>query len=248
MGWIQWKLAKRMGRRFSLCQNSTNNGNCSSSGNPRIQWDSGIGTEEVLNESFLSRRFRRGGDSPSRRRPHCSGVDRPASEVAASQATSLQPVTVDVAALTPSTARLGLGDPSELVSAPRYCVESRIKCRRAVACNDARSCTFRSLRQRSSLLSGAIINDHAPVYVIKMSGGTFTSRHHPSGGAAPHGAFLTFDHRRINSHRVTDVGYVDNEPDLTKISLASTRGAVVDHIDRGEIRRVRGGTSMPPRN
>lgn len=35
-----------------LCQNSTNNGNCSSSGNPRIQWDSGIGTEEVLNESF----------------------------------------------------------------------------------------------------------------------------------------------------------------------------------------------------
>lgn len=146
----------------------------------------------------------------------CSGVDRPASEVAASQATSLQPVTVDVAALTPSTARLGLGDPSELVTLRGIALRAASSAgvpspatMHAVAHSDHQAAEF--------LLSGAIINDHAPVYVIKMSGGTFTSRHHPSGGAAPHGAFLTLT-IDASTHRVTDVGYVDNEPDLTKIS------------------------------
>lgn len=32
-----------------------------------------------------------------------------------------------------------------------------------------------------SILSGAVINDHRPVYVILMSGGPFTGMHHPPG-------------------------------------------------------------------
>jgi hypothetical protein len=66
------------------------------------------------------------------------------------------------------------------------------------------------------VLSGAIISDHAPVYVIEMTGGTFTATGHPPGGAAPQGNVLTLT-VDATTHSVTDIGYVDEEPDLDKI-------------------------------
>lgn len=69
-----------------------------------------------------------------------------------------------------------------------------------------------------AVVSGAILDDHAPVYVVQMTGGTFTSDHHPYGGPAPHGDILTvtFDAATL---QVTDVGYDSIAPDLTKIDL-----------------------------
>ncbi len=67
-----------------------------------------------------------------------------------------------------------------------------------------------------STLSGAIIPDHAPVYVLKVKGGPFTSPRHPPGVAAPQHAFLTVTVDAATK-RLTDIGYVDVEPDLTQI-------------------------------
>jgi hypothetical protein len=66
------------------------------------------------------------------------------------------------------------------------------------------------------VLSGAIIPDHAPVYVIEMTGGTFTARSAPPGGAAlrSHVLTVTVD---AATFRITDVGYVDEAPDLDEI-------------------------------
>jgi hypothetical protein len=66
------------------------------------------------------------------------------------------------------------------------------------------------------VLSGATIPDHAPVYVIEMTGGTFTAAGHPPGAAAPQGNVLTLTVDAA-THRVTDIGYVDEAPDLDKI-------------------------------
>jgi hypothetical protein len=68
----------------------------------------------------------------------------------------------------------------------------------------------------ASILSGAIIPDHAPVYVLKVKGGSFTPPRHAPGGAAPQHAFLTVTVDAATK-RLTDVGYVDVEPDLTQI-------------------------------
>jgi hypothetical protein len=67
-----------------------------------------------------------------------------------------------------------------------------------------------------ALVSGAILDDHAPVYVVQMTGGTFTSTHHPHGRPAPQGTVLTvtFDAATL---RVTDIGYDTIAPDLKKI-------------------------------
>jgi hypothetical protein len=67
-----------------------------------------------------------------------------------------------------------------------------------------------------AILSGAIIHDHAPVYVITMTGGPFTATHHPPGVATPQGNALrvTVD---AATHRVTDVAIVGSEPDLSQI-------------------------------
>jgi hypothetical protein len=68
-----------------------------------------------------------------------------------------------------------------------------------------------------TVLSGAIINDHVPVFVIKMTGGPFTDGSHPPGVPAPPGSnvlTLTVD---AATYRVTDIGYVDEEPDLGRI-------------------------------
>jgi hypothetical protein len=66
------------------------------------------------------------------------------------------------------------------------------------------------------VLSGATINDHAPVYVIEVTGGPFTALSHPQGVSAPQGKFLTLT-LDAKTHNLTDVGFVDEEPDLTKI-------------------------------
>jgi len=68
-----------------------------------------------------------------------------------------------------------------------------------------------------SIISGAIINDHAPVYVLEISGGVFTSPHHPPGALPPQGNVLTVTVDAA-TYRVTDVGYHDVAPDLVRIA------------------------------
>lgn len=65
-------------------------------------------------------------------------------------------------------------------------------------------------------MSGAIIPDHAPVYVIEMTGGTFTAQHHPPGVPAPEGKVLTLTVDAA-THRVTDISYLHEAPDLDEI-------------------------------
>jgi hypothetical protein len=67
-----------------------------------------------------------------------------------------------------------------------------------------------------SVISGAIINDHSPVYVVQVTGGTFTALHHPPNVEAPHGTILTitFDAATL---RVTDIGIDEAAPDLAQI-------------------------------
>ncbi len=79
---------------------------------------------------------------------------------------------------------------------------------RAVAASDHQAA--------QTILSGAIINDHAPVYVIKMTGGPFTATQHPPGAPAPQGNVLTVTVDAA-TYRVTDIGYVTAEPDLSQI-------------------------------
>lgn len=67
-----------------------------------------------------------------------------------------------------------------------------------------------------SILSGATIDDHAPVYVITITGGPFTSRRRPPDAPAPQGKVLTLTIDAA-THRLTDVGFVDVVPDLSKI-------------------------------
>jgi len=70
-----------------------------------------------------------------------------------------------------------------------------------------------------TILSGAIINDHAPVYVIVMTGGHFIVMEHPLGAPAPEGDVLTLTVDAA-SYSVTDAGVVNVEPDLSSIALA----------------------------
>lgn len=65
-------------------------------------------------------------------------------------------------------------------------------------------------------LSGATVYDHAPVYVVKIVGGRFTATRHPRGVPAPYGSVLTLTIDAA-TFRVTDIGYVDVEPDLSRL-------------------------------
>lgn len=67
-----------------------------------------------------------------------------------------------------------------------------------------------------SLLSGAVIYDHSPVFVVTMTGGPFTHISHPPGAPAPTGNVMriTVD---AKSYRVTDIGLGQTEPDLSQI-------------------------------
>lgn len=67
-----------------------------------------------------------------------------------------------------------------------------------------------------TILSGAVINDHAPVYVVQMTGGSFSAQHPPPGVAAPQGNVLTLT-IDATAMRVVDVGIVSSEVDLTGI-------------------------------
>jgi hypothetical protein len=71
-----------------------------------------------------------------------------------------------------------------------------------------------------TILSGAIINDHAPVYVIVMTGGPFTAQKSPPGVPAVQSNVLTVTVDAA-TNRVTDIGFVNMEPDLSKIALVT---------------------------
>jgi hypothetical protein len=71
-----------------------------------------------------------------------------------------------------------------------------------------------------TILSGDTINDHSPVYVIVMIGGPFTARSHPPGVPAVESNVLTVTVDAA-TYRVTDLGFVNVEPDLSKIALVT---------------------------
>jgi hypothetical protein len=119
------------------------------------------------------------------------------------------------AAANPAPASSGLDDPNEMATVRSIALQvssragvSSPKTMHAVAAADHQAA--------ESMLSGAIVNDHAPVYVITMTGGPFTATRHPPQLPAPQGNVLrvTVD---AATHRVTDIGYVDVEPDLSQM-------------------------------
>jgi len=67
-----------------------------------------------------------------------------------------------------------------------------------------------------TFISGAVINDHAPVYVVRMTGGPFTAPNHPPNAPAPQGNVLTVTFN-ATTMRVTDIGIDPEAPDLTPI-------------------------------
>jgi hypothetical protein len=71
-----------------------------------------------------------------------------------------------------------------------------------------------------TVLSGAIIYDHAPVFVIVMTGGPFTASEAPPGVAAPEGNVLTAT-VKATTYDVTDVSILNAEPDLSEIASAT---------------------------
>ena len=68
------------------------------------------------------------------------------------------------------------------------------------------------------VVSGDIVNDHVPVYVVMMTGGPFTATHAspPPGVATPQGNVLTLT-VDAQTYRVTDVGVSADAPDLSQI-------------------------------
>ena len=70
-------------------------------------------------------------------------------------------------------------------------------------------------QEAEAILSGATINDHAPVYVITITGGPFTALSHPPDAPAPQGNVLTLTIDAA-THSLTDIGFVDAAPDLSR--------------------------------
>jgi hypothetical protein len=68
------------------------------------------------------------------------------------------------------------------------------------------------------IVSGDVVNDHVAVYVVEVTGGTFTDNaaSTPPGAAAPSGSVLTLT-VDAQSFGVTDLGLADTAPDLTQI-------------------------------
>jgi hypothetical protein len=68
------------------------------------------------------------------------------------------------------------------------------------------------------IVSGDIVNDHVAVYVVEVTGGTFTDNaaSTPPGVPAPSGSVLTLI-VDAQSFRVTDFGLTGTAPDLTQI-------------------------------
>ena len=68
------------------------------------------------------------------------------------------------------------------------------------------------------IVSGDIVNDHVPVYVVVVTGGTFmdNAARTPPGVPAPSGSVLTFT-VDAQTFRLTDFGLTDSAPDLTQL-------------------------------
>jgi hypothetical protein len=70
------------------------------------------------------------------------------------------------------------------------------------------------------IVSGDIVNDHVAVYVVEVTGGTFTDNaaSTPPGGSAPSGSVLTLT-VDAQSFGVTDFGLTDSAPDARVLTL-----------------------------
>jgi hypothetical protein len=68
------------------------------------------------------------------------------------------------------------------------------------------------------IVSGDVVNDHVAVYVVEVTGGTFTDNtaSTPPGAPAPSGSVLTLT-VDAQSFSVTDFGLTDTAPDLTQL-------------------------------
>ncbi|MBV9949620.1 MAG: hypothetical protein JOZ69_22455 [Myxococcales bacterium] len=71
------------------------------------------------------------------------------------------------------------------------------------------------------VVSGDIVNDHVAVYVVEVTGGTFTENGAsiPPGASVPTGSALTLT-VDAQSFRLLDVGLTDRAPDLTALGPA----------------------------
>jgi hypothetical protein len=69
------------------------------------------------------------------------------------------------------------------------------------------------------IISGDIVYDHVPVYVVEVTGGPFTDNTAsvPPGATPPQGNALTLT-VNAQTYQVTDFGLTPNVPDLTQIS------------------------------
>jgi hypothetical protein len=85
-----------------------------------------------------------------------------------------------------------------------------------------------------SVVSGAVINDHSPVYVVEMTGGPFTARTSPPGTAAPKGNVLTITVDAV-TYRLTDVGFHPVAPNLSQIDPVVVN-LLASNSDSSEIR------------
>ncbi|MEO8182158.1 MAG: hypothetical protein ABI895_25265 [Deltaproteobacteria bacterium] len=72
----------------------------------------------------------------------------------------------------------------------------------------------------ATVLGGSIINDHAPVYVIVMTGGWFTANEAPPGVPAPEGSVFTVT-LNAATYTGTDSSIGNVEPDFSQIALAT---------------------------
>jgi hypothetical protein len=137
-------------------------------------------------------------------------------------ATSMAPsplgtITPPAASLT--VARPALGDATE--RAKLLSMALGVSSRAGVASPTTVHAVAAADRQSAeSILSGAIIPDHSPVYVIKVTGGPFTAPQHPPGAPAAQGNVLTIT-IDVATHHVMDIGYGDVDPDLSQFGTAS---------------------------
>ncbi len=152
----------------------------------------------------------------------CSGGDRTEPTAVNSQTSPVSPATATLAVSTSpgpvmdaTAAEAALGDVNEV--ARLRGIALAVSTVRGVSSPKTMHVVTASDHQAAAtLLSGAIVNDHSPVYVVKMTGGPFTATSHPPGLPYPQGNVLTVT-IDATTHRVTDVGYHDEEPDLGQI-------------------------------
>jgi hypothetical protein len=150
----------------------------------------------------------------------CSGADRPEPTALNSQTSPVEPSKAPVAVSTSpvmeaSAAEAALADVNE-VARLRSIALAVSSVRGVASPKTMHVVTAADHQAAATILSGAIINDHSPVYVVKMTGGPFTATSHPPGAPAPQGNVLTVT-IDATTHRVTDVGYHAEEPDLSQM-------------------------------